>query len=345
MASLDLITALQALASSRPVFHSEADLQHALAWQLQLHDRQTQVRLETRPRRGIHLDLLVRHDGQRTAVELKYLIARLHTSLDGEVFDLPHQAAQDISRYDVVNDIMRVETLVADGYADDGYVLVLSNDAGYWRPGTRTNLIDAAFRLHEGRTLDGILSWAAHAGAGTTRNRTTPLRLRGRYECQWRDYSVVTATDGRLSKFRYLLLPVQASTMKPPLPAAPSTTRPEVPGTVPSADLTVDAFGHEQAPGVHSPQAGVAASSPTPRGRTTARTEILAAIDAIVTRGIREFASADVIAELRRRGCRYAVGTITTMVTSHMCVNATSPCQWPDLERVDRGRYRVHQSR
>ena len=47
----------------------------------------------------------------------------------------------------------------------------------------------------------------------------------------------------------------------------------------------------------------------------------------------------------QRRGTSYAVSTIMTMVSSHMCVNATSPCTWPDVERIDRGLYRRYRQR
>jgi hypothetical protein len=62
--------ALAALALERPVFHSEADFQHSLAWQLHVADPSVQIRLETRPRRGARLDLLVRSNGHRTAMPI-----------------------------------------------------------------------------------------------------------------------------------------------------------------------------------------------------------------------------------------------------------------------------------
>jgi hypothetical protein len=166
---VDVASALSALAGKRPVFHSERDFQHALAWQIQLASPQAQIRLETRPRRGIHLDLLVRLDGRRTAIELKYLVARLHATVGGVLFDLPHPSANDISRHDVVKDITRIEAVLADGHADSGCVLVLSNDRSYWRSASRADTIDEAFRLHEGHVLHGTMGWAARAGKGTTR--------------------------------------------------------------------------------------------------------------------------------------------------------------------------------
>ena len=113
------------------------------------------------------------------------------------MLDLPHQSANDISRHDVVKDITRVEAILADRYADFDCVLVLSNDRSYWQPPLRAGSIDAAFRLHEGRVLAGTLSWAARAGAGTTKGRDAPLHLADRYVCRWRDYSRVGFPDSR----------------------------------------------------------------------------------------------------------------------------------------------------
>lgn len=55
----DVIALLPGLAGERPVFHSEADFQQALAWAVHVAHPGLRVRLETRPVRGTHLDLLV----------------------------------------------------------------------------------------------------------------------------------------------------------------------------------------------------------------------------------------------------------------------------------------------
>ncbi|MEO6700226.1 MAG: hypothetical protein ABI140_02815 [Jatrophihabitantaceae bacterium] len=123
--AVDVPTLLANLAARRPIFHSEADFQHALAWQFQLRHPDAQLRLETRPRRHIHLDLCVRLPDRRIAIELKYLVARFEGDVDGEPFNLSNGGAQDISRHDVVKDIVRVETLLADRYADEGWVIAV----------------------------------------------------------------------------------------------------------------------------------------------------------------------------------------------------------------------------
>jgi hypothetical protein len=78
--------------------------------------------------------------------------------------------------------------------------------------------------------------------------------------------------------------------------------------------------------------------------REGARREILDAVQAVLTRsGASTFTLAEVLAEMARRGTGYAEGTIRTMVTSHLCRNAPdhAATTYDDLERVDRGRYRL----
>jgi hypothetical protein len=207
---LDLAGVLAELAEDRPIFHSEPDFQHALAWQVRLRHPQAKLRLEPRPRPGTHLDLLIWLKERRTAIELKYPRAAFRGIVAGELFDLPNQAAHDIHRHDVVKDVTRVETLLSAGYADDGCVVTLTNDRNYWLPSTRTDTNGEAFRIHEGRLLEGTLAWASRAAPGTTKDRDAPLVLSGQYECHWRDYSSVRDGSGKLVQLRYLLLVVNA---------------------------------------------------------------------------------------------------------------------------------------
>ena len=205
--ALDMDPLLSALSADRPVFHSEADFQHALAWTIQSRYPDAHIRLETRPKRGIHLDLLAVLDGHRCAVELKYLPARLDQTINGEHFDLPNRGAHDLSRYDFCKDLWRLETMIADGYADSGWAVALTNDGAYWRPGTSRDPIDLAFRLHEGRLITGDLAWHQRTG-GTSKGREAVLSLRGRYECRWSPFSTIARASGRPVEFRYLAVVV-----------------------------------------------------------------------------------------------------------------------------------------
>jgi hypothetical protein len=197
---------MAALARARPLFHSEADFQHGFAWQLHTRYPDARIRLETRPRPGVRLDVLAVVDGHRIAVELKYLLRDLTATIDGELFELPSQGAQDLRRYDFVKDVARLEVLLRDGLADEGFAIALTNDPSYWRGGERENVVDAAFRLGEGRALAGALAWAVNTGAGTMRGRESAIELAGRYDLRWRDFSHVDGAG--YGSFRYVVVTV-----------------------------------------------------------------------------------------------------------------------------------------
>lgn len=193
------------LAQRRPVFCSEADFQHELAYEIRLCDPLLKVRLEwplAQPLRGA-IDLVVIGDG-RWALELKYMTRGFSAVLDGEPIALKHHGALDQKRYDVWKDVARMERF-AEGAGHNAGVVVLTNDPGYWQARARTNTNDAAFSLTNGRTVSGSLAWDGAAGPRTIENRESPVSIRGRYRLSWRDYSRV---DGAAGHFRYLWIPV-----------------------------------------------------------------------------------------------------------------------------------------
>lgn len=206
----DITGWLIALRGSRPVFHSEADFQHALAWAIHLSDPSIRIRLETRPEPGMRLDLLVsRPDlGEHLALELKYLTAAWAGAVNDERFELRSQAAQDIRAYDVLKDIQRVERFVHGRPGWAGAVLVLTNDPGYWsRPahGRATNA--QAFRIYEDQVISGRRAWGPGTSAGTRKDREADLELRGEYRCRWAEYA---ALPGHMGRFRVLAITVGA---------------------------------------------------------------------------------------------------------------------------------------
>lgn len=206
--STELTNLMAGLSRVRPVFHSEADFQHALAGSIHDDWPQHHVRLETRPTKGTHLDMLVVDPtaGLSLAIELKYLTAAWQGVEGGEEFDLLNQGAQDIRAYDCVKDIGRVERYVAEHPGAAGLVLVLTNDPNYWSPRLHGRVTNAhEFRIHQGALITGTRSWGPHTGAGTLKHRESPITLMGTYTCQWRDYSRLPGARGN---FRYLLLPM-----------------------------------------------------------------------------------------------------------------------------------------
>ena len=206
---LDIPDLLTDLAARRPVFHSEADLQHELALHIRDAHPHLQVRLEyplARPA-NMALDILIRGNDQEMALELKYLCQRIDCEIDGEYFALKPQGAQNTRRYDVLKDIMRMEQFLATRPTASAAVLVLSNDPYYWSGPKRYDTNDSAFNLREGRTVSGEMSWAERAAAGSIKGREKGIQLRGTYTLNWRKYSQISRKYG---DFRFLYIPVLA---------------------------------------------------------------------------------------------------------------------------------------
>lgn len=156
----------------------------------------------------MRLDLLVSSQdrSRHTALEFNYLTRRWEGQTDGERFELKDQGAQDISGYDVVKDICRVEQFTDDRPGWNGAVICLSNDSYYWRPPTHDRRTNAdAFRLTDGTVLRGVRAWGPLTGAGMRTGRDRDLHLRRAYGLSWTAYSLVPGARG---EFRVLVVPV-----------------------------------------------------------------------------------------------------------------------------------------
>lgn len=228
-AMVEVQAVMRRLKDVRPIFHSEADFQHAFAWEMNRLVPEGQFRLECK-RAGLgpreRLDIWIRWPtGQFTAVELKYKKRPLQVEIDNEAYDLTSDAAQDLGRYDFLLDVCRIERIVADHPKTEGFAILLTDDSGYWNGPSGKETIDAAFRLHEGRCVSGLLAWDKRAGAGTTKNREAALSLSGNYTCAWSDYSVVANRPG--GQLRYLSVYVPAVVAGPAVMAMSSSTRKE----------------------------------------------------------------------------------------------------------------------
>lgn len=198
--------AMDALAPKRPIFHSEADFQHAPAWEIQLRHPEASIRLEKRvaTHPNIELDLLVELDGSQLGVELKYPRRGMSAEVGNELFILS-TGADDHSRYFAVEDVARLERLVAQKTIDGGALVFLTNVANVWAPPAsgRAVLYDA-FRLHDGHTLAGTLNWGDWgAPGGRPSGASGIIALKASYPILWRDYSIIGDIQ-----FRYLIVVV-----------------------------------------------------------------------------------------------------------------------------------------
>ena len=143
---LDIHNLMADLAQHRPIFHSEADFQHALAWQIHETIPDCKIRLEFPPfpDKRMYLDIWLPTLG--IALELKYRNKKLKLEHDGEYFLLRGRGRH--GGYGFLEDIQRLEQVVKDGKAKLGFVVLLTNDPSNWKPPSKRGTKDTNVRLH-----------------------------------------------------------------------------------------------------------------------------------------------------------------------------------------------------
>jgi hypothetical protein len=201
MSAISFVSILTSLSLRRPIFHSEADFQHEIAWEIRTkHARHLpEIRLEYPLAKVGTIDLWIRLKGYTYAIELKYKKARFQSHVGGEHFSFNKDGAHPLSRYDAFHDIDRVERACALG-ADCGCAIFLTNDSLYWRrEATRGS---QSFSLHDGRVIvPGPLTWPPTARK-FIEARPSPIHARKQVILEWKLYSQFSALD---TEFRYLL--------------------------------------------------------------------------------------------------------------------------------------------
>lgn len=141
------------LSHTRKIFHSEADFQFALAWEIQKAYPTAKKRLEYSPAHiepRIHIDILVMIGDERYSIELKYKTIGFMTTCDGEEYKLKKHVAQDLGRYEFLKDVQRIERLQQSMPSfKKGYSLLFTNDPAYWKNTNRSGTVYEEFKLSE----------------------------------------------------------------------------------------------------------------------------------------------------------------------------------------------------
>ena len=206
---ININTIMNNLSVQRPIFHSEADFQHSLAWEIHRCFSNSFIRLElpwSRENKQKHLDILNGVGTNKVAIELKYKTRGLRVQINDETYSLKGQSAQDSGRYDFLKDVMRLEQLIEQNKGWTGIAIFLTNDSSYWKEPNTANTADASFRLHQGRSIQGALAWRIGAAEGTIKGREAPIILRNIYQVNWIDYS--RPSIGGYGQFRYAIFQV-----------------------------------------------------------------------------------------------------------------------------------------
>jgi len=200
------------LSKKRPIFHSEADFQHALAWQISQMYKDFSVRLERRFKiKGdtLSIDVFLLSSGGNIPIELKYFKQKIEVNHRAEEFVLPNQVARDLGRYNFLKDIKRIEDVLDSSPAKEGYCLVLTNDPLYWTEywqNRRKKTKDHNFRIFEGKQLSGTINWINPTEKAST--KFPAISFRGNYEVKWNDFSNEFEEE-KFGKFRWLLIKVK----------------------------------------------------------------------------------------------------------------------------------------
>jgi len=118
------------------------------------------------------------------AFEVCYKTDLLRTLHNGREISLKRHSAQDISRYEFLKDIEKLEAVVGHRPGVKGCAVLTTNDRNYWEVSNRVSLVDEDFRIHEVRRLHGELRWK-NASAGTMENREREICLHGTYQMNW----------------------------------------------------------------------------------------------------------------------------------------------------------------
>lgn len=216
----DIVKILSNLAKERPIFHNEKDFQLALAWRIHEECHNLNVRLEKKiniqddiinpTESDRFFDIFLFNDQNIVIIEIKYKTSKFHYEIDGETFELKEQNARDQGRFDFIKDIIRIERAL-DIYKSEninclGFSIMITNDSLYWEKIKNENakFKDIDFRIHQGKTLKGVLKWKYDPSKGTISGREYPLILAGEYSLNWRTYSDLK----EVGLFKYLLVKI-----------------------------------------------------------------------------------------------------------------------------------------
>lgn len=225
--SINMTEIIKTLQGKRQIFCSEADFQLEMAWVIKEMYTDAKVRLEYVPKFDdktfndkMRIDIIVFINNEWIPIELKYKTKNskkeeeIIDQITQEVFNLKNQGAKDIGCYLYLKDIMRIESIkeqkieIIKGQEKnnfkEGYAVFLTNDKTYLKSPQNNDCVYKEFSLQHGITKHGELKWAEHTGAGTKKGIEDPIKLKGSYKMEWKEFSKVNEerSDGT---FYYLV--------------------------------------------------------------------------------------------------------------------------------------------
>ena len=199
------------LSDKRKIFHSEADFQHAFAWQIQEMYENLEIRLESKKfidgsRKYVDIWLIDPETKKNYFIELKYKKKKFKYILEktGEIFDLRTQA-RDTGAFDFFQDIFRLESFTKDkDLMHGGAAILLTNEHLFWEEEESKDTTSYNFRLDNGRKTELIMEWSDEESAASV-NKPFKIELQNSYKLEWKKYSEVGKEPNQNNRlFRWL---------------------------------------------------------------------------------------------------------------------------------------------
>ncbi len=207
----NLTEILKKLPKERPIFHSEADFQFALAWAIKEKFREAEIRmerpynveLETGKSKKMEVDIIVKLSGEKIGIELKYKTKKLSGKFEDEQFNLKNQSATPLARYDFYADIERLECLKQSKHIDKGFVIFLTNDLSYQNDanGSAKSFNFAKdYEINKNNENNGVYKWddtnwtveerieENNKIKSIAKKRINPIKISSKYICEWENY-------------------------------------------------------------------------------------------------------------------------------------------------------------
>lgn len=193
--TFDIEYIMTELAKKRPVFYSEADFQHALAWEIREKYQNINIRLEQRlfisNEKFVYIDLILidKSQGKKIFVELKYKTKNSKIKLktdgyDDEIFELKNHTAHTDNKKLFYHDIDRLEYLVRSNQNSEAYAIFLTNSHLYYKDGL-TNCL----HTHKKDVI-------------------VPKSISSNQNLAWLDYSAIKDEYGVENLFKFLVVKV-----------------------------------------------------------------------------------------------------------------------------------------
>ena len=207
---MELHQILRSLSEKRRLFHSEADFQFALAWEVKSFHPACEIRLEIpvktdQDEQKKRIDIVVRDAKKIFPIELKYLKKTLHGAFGGETYDLA-TGVHDMDMHDCLKDIARLEALRERlaGFCA-GYAVWLTNDNAYWNADYNASYYKE-FHAPDGTEKSGMLRFSGDTYITGQKGYKSPVVLQEKYRILWRDYSDLDIKNG---VFKYAVITVE----------------------------------------------------------------------------------------------------------------------------------------